>query len=337
MVKRSNRCRRLALGLASILLLPACGGTVAAPPAATGNDALPLGVSPGFGFERKFERMSAAQRHATIELMKADGVRWLRLDYYPSSSFDDAFIASAQHVEIQVDAVLEDFDATPPQFAAFATESVEKLRPLGVGTYEILNEVNLAKPAIPARKYVPLLRAAYEAIQAADPQATVLMSGLGPGPKAQMPATYLGAMYSAGAKPYFDAANLHPYSYPDFPEPKRCAAWNAFCNGAPAMREVMIRYGDGAKRIWFTEFGCPTGTAGGYPAACTDATLARQIAQAYRQASSWRWVKMLSIFSWRDDALDGDFGLYRASGKPKPHVVATFKELTGLSIQPSGA
>jgi hypothetical protein len=298
------------------------------------NDHGIVGISPGDGFEELFEKMSSSQQQAVINQMKSDGVRWLRLDYYKDSSFDYQFIKDAEATGINVDILLEDFGATPAEFSSFGTKAVNTLKPLGVHTYEILNEVNLYTPTITAANYVPILKAAYTTIKSADPSSIVLMSGLGPGPGSQEPYTYLQAMYTAGAKGYFDAANLHPYSYPDMPAPavaSNCKSYNGFCYDLPTMHAVMEQHGEGNKKIWLTEFGCPTGTHAGYPASCTDAILAQQITQAFYQANAWEWTGPFFVFSWQDTTQNGDFGLYYTNGTPKSAALSAFKEAASLS------
>ena len=281
------------------------------------------GISPGFGFEELFGKMNSSQQQAVIDQMKSDGVEWLRLNYFPNVSFDYQFIKDAASTDINVDILLQDFHATPAEFAEFSTQVVNTFKPLGVKTYEILNEVNTSTPTITASDYVLILKAVYPAIKAADSSATVLMSGLD---FSGNPDAYLQAMYDAGARGYFDAVNAHPYSYPYLPAPADCPPSNAFCRGLPALYDVMKQNGDGNKKIWITEFGCPTGTVAGRPAACTETALAQQINQAFNKAKDWAWTGPLFIFSWQDNNKDGDFGLYYASGSPKTAALAAFKQ-----------
>lgn len=286
------------------------------------------GISPGSGFEDPFGKMNSSRQQAVINQMKSDGVEWLRLDYYPDDSFDYQFIKDAATAGINVDVLLEDFLATPAEFANFGTQAVHTFKSFGVNTYEILNEVNTYTPtitahAITAHDYVLILKAVYPAIKAADSSATVLMSGLDSSSK---PEVYLQAMYDAGAKGYFDAVNAHPYSYPDMPTPTYCRPYNAFCYGLPNLYTVMQRNSDGNKKIWITEFGCPTGTDAGRPAACIDKTLAQQITQAFNQARAWAWTGPLFLYSWQDNKKGGDFGLYNLNGSPKTAALAAFKQ-----------
>lgn len=90
-----------------------------------------------------------------------------------------------------------------------ATQTVNTLSPLGVHTYEILNEVNSAgssagtytNTVLTASQYESILQAAYPAIKAADPTATVLFSGLD---MSKDSSGYLQGVYTAGGKNYFE-------------------------------------------------------------------------------------------------------------------------------------
>jgi hypothetical protein len=133
-------------------------------------------------------------------------------------------------------------------------------------------------------------------------------------------------MYQAGAKGYFDAVGVHPYSYPDMPTTPD--SWNTFY-ALPYVYWVMLWNGDSAKKIWITEFGCPTGTDGGFTAACTPSTLGEQITDAYAQASRWSWIGPLLIYDWQDATSggDGDFGLYYANNTPKVPALTAFTQV----------
>jgi hypothetical protein len=91
--------------------------------------------------------------------------------------------------------------------------------------------------------YVPLLRAAHDAIRAADPGARVVLAGL-----VGRSWGTLEILYRAGARGLFDAVSLHPYT------------------GKPAnvvravrlVRGVMRRAGDGRVPMLLTELGWPS-------------------------------------------------------------------------------
>jgi exo-beta-1,3-glucanase (GH17 family) len=226
---------------------------------------------------------------------------------------------------IHVDALLEDWVTadTPSAFAKLGSDAVARLKPLGVETYEVLNEVN--DGSMSASTYTGLLRSAYASIKKKDHAAVVLEGADGTGSYAGEPIDYLKAMYDAGALGFFDAGNMHPYSYPDTPS-QTGDSWNPW-SYLTTLHQVMADHGDGAKPIWLTEFGCPTGSDGGYPADCTDSSLAQQITDAFRSARGLAWAGPLFVYDWRDDGSggDGDFGLYSTNGSPKARTVAAYR------------
>lgn len=85
------------------------------------------------------------------------------------------------------------------------------------------------------------------------------------------PDVFLTQAYAAAAgSPLFDAFSLHPYAFPNF------GAFRYLDAGSwamvPALRQIMIANGDGAKPIWFSELGAPTGQSlGSWPAAAASA------------------------------------------------------------------
>jgi hypothetical protein len=82
---------------------------------------------------------------------------------------------------------------------------------------------------------------------------------------------FLTQLYAAaGGKPMFDAVSFHPYAWPGL------GAFRYLDSGTwamvPELRQVMVANGDGAKSIWFTELGAPTGQSlGSWPAAAATA------------------------------------------------------------------
>jgi hypothetical protein len=281
----------------------------------------PAGITPGSVFEGDFNAMSTSDQQAVVTQMKAVGVSWLRLDVTSSFS-SDTFIKDAVAQGIHIDAILQG-GSNPATMGTFSTEAVNHLKPLGVTTYEVLNEPNCN--SVTAADYTAVLQASYTAIKAADPTAFVLMAGLCPESGSNEPYTYLTAMYADGVHGYFDAANMHPYSYPDTPL-QTSDTWNPWSYLAQ-LHAIMAANGDGSKQIWLTEFGCPTGSDGGYPDSCNDSTLAAQITDAFASARSQSWLGPLFIYNWRDDntAADGDFGLYTADNVAKPETLAAYE------------
>ena len=108
----------------------------------------------------------------------------------------------------------------PADFANFARTAARRYAPMGVHTWEIWNEPNLAmfwSPKADPVAYATLLRGAYPAIKSVDRTATVVTGGLAPtsdNGKDVAPISFLAAIYFHGAKGNFDAVGMHPYSYP---------------------------------------------------------------------------------------------------------------------------
>jgi spore germination protein YaaH len=197
-----------------------------------------------------------------------------------------------------------------------------------VAAYEIWNEQNLYYEwgglggKLNAGKYVQLLKVAYQAIKSADSGATVISGALTPtgyndGNIAIDDRVYLEQMYQAGMKNYCDAVGAHPSGYNNPPDAKwetysdATASFNAkghpswfFRGTLESYRNIMIKYGDSAKRIWVTEFGWASVESLGvapargyeYAADTTEAEQAQYITNAYRLAKSWGWVG--PMFLW---------------------------------------
>ena len=134
-----------------------------------------------------------------------------------------------------------------------------------ISAYEVWNEPNAAtfwNPAPDPAAYTQLLQAAYPAIKAADPNATVIGGVVGwvtdyPN-LAISPAKYVQGMYDAGAQGYFDALSYHPYQYQvPFGQGRPYGAASPI-NQLDLMHQEMVANGDGSKQIWATEYGEPT-------------------------------------------------------------------------------
>ena len=172
-----------------------------------------------------------------------------------------------------------------------------------VTDHEIWNEPNLplfwgAQAPDPVR-YTALLRAAYVAIKAVQPNSTVVAAGLSPGAGAT---GFVAAMYAAGAQRFFDALAMHPYVFP--------GGITATPNGwteVGGIRAVMMRHGDARKKIWLTEIGAPTLPAGGTAPIgfgvtdmVTQRAQARQITDVLAAAARTGYCGPAFIYSVRD-------------------------------------
>jgi hypothetical protein len=193
-----------------------------------------------------------------------------------------------------------------------------------VQAIEIWNEQNLhyewGSETLSAARYMDLLKRSYSAIKAVNRDMIVVSGALtptgAPAPIAIDDIVYLEQMYQNGLKSYSDAIGAHPSGFncpPDGdwrsvedptatyrgPFDNRHHSW-CFRGTMEGYRNVMLKYGDGGKRIWPTEFGWASGWTGaaGYEYA-NDNTLEEQAqwtVRSYEMMKKWGWVGV--AFLW---------------------------------------
>jgi len=208
-----------------------------------------------------------------------------------------------------------------------------------INVWSLWNEPNHQPYSMPKPdpvKYAAMVKSAYAAIKAADPDATVLTGGTAPAPDAAdgsdyEQVTWLKLLYQNGAGGSFDGVANHPYAYPFSPLTDK--PWNAY-RQTEYLHDVMVLNGDGAKKVWGTEMGAPTGTQ------AKDLTEAGQ-AQAVRDYFAGWWNGRFRAFTgpliWfrlRDEGTnpaDQNFGLLHYDRSEKP-AFAVFRDLMGQSL-----
>ena len=260
---------------------------------------------------------------------RSAGARWIRLDinwaqiqmHGPNTylwTYIDAAVRRAEADGMHVLGTITytptwarpaSADATwgpdPQLYARFAAAAVAHYSRLGVQDYEIWNEPNSRAfwtPRPSASAYTTLLRFAYVAIKSVDPAATVMTGGAAPAATDGIdysPVSFLAQIYADGGHGFFDAVANHPYCWPAYPGAKKSwSAWYQMYGTKRSLRSLMISHGDGAKKIWATEFGAPTnGPTGTY---VSKATQAKMVTRAYRLFASYRWAGPLFFYSSRD-------------------------------------
>jgi len=236
--------------------------------------------------------------------------------------------------------------ASAAKFGAFARKAADRYAAMGLHDWEIWNEPNAAKfykPLPNAGRYAALLRAAAPAIRRADPTATIITGGLAPTDEVRdaagrvtkvPPLDFLSQIYVAGAQSSFDAIGWHPYTFPRLPGTANdLDAWFQLYGTATNLRKMMEANGDGAKKVWATEFGAHTDPQGeGY------VTEARQASILDQGISLWRslsWAGPMFVYRYQDTGTDQSdreqfFGLIRADGTPKP-ALGVFKSYASRS------
>jgi len=182
-----------------------------------------------------------------------------------------------------------------------------------------------------------LLQAAYRALHQADRQAYVITGGLSPQATADgayAPYDFLAALYQSGGKGYYDAVGDHPYTFPLSPAAHEDHAWAQMVAASHSLRSLMVSEGDGAKKIWITEFGSPTGGPGpiatlqhpnldAHPYVVDQALQAKILTDALQLYSSYSWAGPLFYYTYQDSGTDQStnenfFGLMDTQGNPKP-------------------
>ncbi len=226
------------------------------------------------------------------------------------------------------------------QFAKFAGTVAHRYQSQGLHAWEIWNEPNSKdfwKPKANPSDYAELLKQSYQAIKQQDVAAVVITAGLSPqatNDVSYAPIDFFAALYKAGAKPYFDAAADHPYTFPLSPTSTRDHAWNQMATDSDGIRQTMVHNGDSAKKVWITEFGAPTGGPGPIstlsnpnldagPYVVDEPLQARILSDAFTLYRSYDWVGPFFVYSYQDAGTDQStnenfFGLVRADGTHKP-------------------
>jgi hypothetical protein len=92
-------------------------------------------------------------------------------------------------------------------------------------------------------------------------------------------------------------------------------------------RNIMVKYGDGAKRIWVTEFGwasvenlgAPPAQGYEYAADNTEAEQAQNIVRAYEIAKGWGWVGPMFLWNLNFGPIVGAHDEKAAFGVVRPN------------------
>lgn len=229
-------------------------------------------------------------------------------------------------------------------FARFVAAFVDHFR--GRVCYVIIwNEPNLSqewgyRPVNPAG-YTELLRRAYGAAKAVNPDVQILGGALAP---TLAPAdsewglndlAFLQAMYDAGAGAYFDILAAHDYGWTFGPdEPASSDAVNF--NRVELLREVMARNGDADKHIIITEGGWNDHPR--WTKAVQSAQRAAYTIRAFQKAQEeWPWVDALCIWAFRYPRPAGTYQDYYTfvdvDFRPKPIYFAVQDYARGVGDQ----
>lgn len=245
----------------------------------------PVGLAPaevpalGAQWHATWESETADSRARELALMQQHGVEWVRIDVGwamlqpEAGSYDTEW--AVPFVERQIDAaraqgfkVLVTFWRTPgwanggqqpevppddPATYAEALSHFVRLWQGKVQAWEVWNEPNsddFFVGADPGR-YAALLREAYTAAHAADPDVEIVFGGT-----MHVDTRWIAQAYDAGAGGHFDTMAVHPYmgradAPPELPDPGE--QWTLL--HVDALVQLMQERGDASVPIWFTEYG----------------------------------------------------------------------------------
>jgi polysaccharide biosynthesis protein PslG len=321
------------------------------PPAPPPPDAQKqFGISPD-----NIEFEDQATRDRTLDSLQAMGAQWIRFDvkwtvvqYAGSDDWDfsryDALVDAVRARGMEVLGTLayapvwarsaacrESYACEPrdvDEYARFAQRAAAHFAGR-ISHWELWNEPNISgfwKPKPNPSLYTSLIRAAYPRIKVANANAVVLAGATSPAPNdgAQIDeVTFLQQVYANGGQGSFDAWSHHPYTQPAPPgNVHPDCAWYQIYGTQTSIRSLMTASGDGAKKVWGTEYGPPTA---GTPGSVSESTQAQWVTDAYRLWRSYDWAGPLFWYSDRDEAPSGVstsawdyYGLLRHDFSPKP-------------------
>lgn len=217
----------------------------------------------------KYPDMVALKK--TVSLMKEAGVGWVRMDFLwqdiepKKGDFDfknyDMIVDLLNSNNIRILGLL-DYSADwasscgkwnyPPAdnslFVNYAVKVIEHYKGR-VKFWEIWNEPDFHvywEPQDGLKKYCALLKEVYTAAKQVYPECIILNGGLANG------ISSINKLYENGSKDYFDILNIHIFAAPlNEGAIKKVLAY------PKVAYKIMKRNGDGNKKIWVTEIGCP--------------------------------------------------------------------------------
>lgn len=316
---------------------------------------------PILGVNVALEQYSEAELEQALSHVADAGFVWVRqrfvwrqIEPQPGQfdwTFPDRVIAAlASYPCLRLVAVFDDDPPGPPDTARFA-EFVRRFASRyasQVDYYQIWDEPNLADrwgggPVNPPA-YADLLAKSAQAIRAVDPDAVILLAGLAPttehGPQNLSEVRYLEELYQAGAAPYFDIIVGKPYGFDTGPDDRRVSENILNFSRFILLREVALRYGDGAKAIWASHWGWNAlpaswnGRLSIWGQTTEELQARRTVAALERARAEWPWAGALILEHFQpfvpvDDPRWG-FALFSPSDQPRPVYEAVRQWAKGL-------
>lgn len=177
---------------------------------------------------------------------------------------------------------------------------------------EIWNEPNLRndfywKAPDRAAAYATLVRAAYPAAKAGNPNVPIIVGAL-----VRPDVTFMRALYADGISGSYDGISIHPYGIE-----LTARKLNAF-------NRVRVKAGD-RTAMWITEWGAPTGTDTFWSVSERDQAVA--ITKGAATIDRLSYIRGATLYNLRDTGTDPsnneqNFGVVRFDFSPKPGYAA---------------
>ena len=191
----------------------------------------------------------------------------------------------------------------PSDFASFLGVLAKRYASRSGMVWEVWNEQNdphfwTTGPS--ATQYAAMLKAAYAAIKANDPDATVVTGGI-----LFNNTAFLEGLYAAGAGASFDGLAIHPYTISRAPS-DTSSPYYSYASSVPQFQAVLAAHGQASKPIWITEFGWSTANV-------SDATRATWFRDAVTIARGWSNVRGLGAYTLHQSQF-AEYGLLTTSG-----------------------
>lgn len=212
-------------------------------------------------------------------------------------------------------------ESAPPQappdnlsdYGDFVYAVVSHLKGKGIHYYQLWNEPNIfpgwGRTPDPAA-YTQLLKIGYKRAKEADPNAIILSAPLAitleHSDRNLSDLDFLQQMYDSGAKGYFDILSANAYGLSQPPTDPASPDKLNF-QRVTLERKIMEANGDGAKPVWFDEFGWNASPAD-MPAdkliwgRVTEQQQAEYTRDAIQMArTQWPWVGVINLWYFRQD------------------------------------
>jgi hypothetical protein len=255
----------------------------------------------------------------SINLVQDCGIQIIKLEFNRDSlSYLRTLVPSVVNKGIKVVGLLIRIDLAPYNVDAWGNWVYSVVREFKsyVHVWDIWSEPNQNKcfPGKDPVKYTNFLKRAYTEAKRADSTCFVLGGGIAFTHSTAQ--SFLKTMYQNGANNYMDALSWHPYCDPYAPDDTSSTP-NPYIY-LTKIRDIMVQYGAGNKKIWITEVGWSSGV-------CGLTNQANYITKALNMAKNWGWVETFIIYNWKDSQSTDKYatkGLLRTDQSPKPSFYA---------------